>query len=140
MPYRKASIRPYRPTDESFLFSLARESFGEEAAWSDTRTLTALETDLVFVAEIEGRPAGYVALVREEDTVRIEQLLVGRPHEDEEIGRQLLEYAEGYAISAGAVRLQAVVEAENRLALDFYRRRGFVPVGDDVFELTLPQR
>src|SRR5262249_16762194 len=62
VPYRKATIRPYRPEDESVLFSLARESFGERPAWSDAQTLTALETDTVFVAELGGAAAGYVAV------------------------------------------------------------------------------
>jgi ribosomal protein S18 acetylase RimI-like enzyme len=56
------------------------------------------------------------------------------------VGRQLLEYAEGFAIAERAARLQVVVEGDNHRALDFYRGRGFVPVGDDLFELILPQR
>ncbi len=139
MPYRKATIRAYREEDESLLFSLARGVFGERSTWSDSRTLTALETDTVFVAELEGGPGGYVALEREGDAFRIEQLLVSPVHEGEGVGRQLLEYAEGYAIAEGAARLQVVVEADNRRALDFYRGRGFVPAGDDLYELTLPQ-
>ena len=55
------------------------------------------------------------------------------------MGRQLLEYAEGFAIAEGAASLQVVVEEDNRRALDFYRGRGFVPAGEDLFELILPQ-
>jgi ribosomal protein S18 acetylase RimI-like enzyme len=138
--YRKAAIRHYRPEDESLLFSLARDSFGQRSSWSDTETLVALETDTVFVAELEGTAAGYVAVEREGATMRIEQLFVSLLHEGEGVGRQLLEYAEGYAISEGAERLQVVVEQDNRPALDLYRGRGFVPAGTDLFELILPQR
>ena len=140
MPYRKATIRPYRVEDESLLFTLAREAFGTQAAWSDRETLTGLEADTVFVAELEGDQAGYVALEREGDTVRVEQLLVSPRHEHEGIGRQLVDYAEGWAISLGAVRLQVVVEPDNRRALDFYVRRSFMRSGEDVLELPLPQR
>ena len=136
--YRKATIRPNRPEDESVLFGLAQGVFGGESEWSDSRTLTALETDTVFVAEVDGEPAGYAAVEREGDAVCIEQLLVSPVHEGEGVGRQLLEYAEGWAIAGGAARLQVVVEADNRRALDFYRGRGFVPVGDVLYELTLP--
>ena len=139
MPYRKATIRPFRTDDESRLFSLARESFGAQAAWSDRTTIAGLETDTVFVADLEGDQAGYVALKREGDAVRIEQLLVSPHHEHEGIGRQLVEYAEGFAISEGAVRLQIVVEPDNRRALDFYERRSFAPIAEDVLELALPQ-
>ncbi len=140
VPYRKATIRPYRPEDESLLFSLARASFGDQPAWSDAGALTALETDTVFVAELAGEPAGYAALEQEGDTVRIAQLLVSPLHEREGIGHQLLDYVEGYAISLGAARLQAVVEEDNVRARDFYRRRGFVAVAAGLCELTLPQR
>jgi ribosomal protein S18 acetylase RimI-like enzyme len=136
--YRKATIRPYRGEDESLLFTLAREAFGEQPAWNDRATLTGLETDTVFVAELEGDQAGYVALRREGDAVRIEQLLVSPRHEHEGIGRQLVDYAEGFAISQGAVRLQIVVEPDNRRALDFYERRSFSRASGDVLELELP--
>jgi len=133
-------IRPYRADDESLLFSLAREAFGARESWSDRTALTGLETDTVFVAELEGDRAGYVALERRGDTVLIEQLLVSPRHEHEGIGRQLVDYAEGFAISEGAVRLQIVVEPDNRRALDFYARRSFIPGGAGVLELPLPQR
>ncbi len=138
MPYRKATIRPYRAEDESLLFSLAREAFGDREAWSDGVTLTCLETDTCFVAELDGDHAGYVALRREGDTLRIEQLLVSPRHEHEGVGRQLVEYVEGFAISEGAARLQVVVEADNSRALDFYGRRSFQRAGDGLLELVLP--
>ncbi len=139
MSYRKATIRPYRAEDESRLFSLAQESFGVQASWSDGRALTGLAEDTVFVADVEGEQAGYVALRREDDAVRIEQLLVSPRHEHEGIGRQLVDYAEGFAISEGVERLQIVVEPDNRRALDFYGRRSFQPAGGDLLELVLPQ-
>jgi ribosomal protein S18 acetylase RimI-like enzyme len=137
--YRKTTIRPYRDADESLLFSLARSSFGERDAWDDRRTLATLETGTVFVAELEGSAAGYVAIARRDDSVRIEQLFVSQAHEGEGVGRQLLEYAEGYAISLGARVLEVVAEEDNRRAIEFYRRRGFVSSGGDVFHLILPQ-
>lgn len=140
MPYRKATIRPYRPEDESLLFSLARAAFGDRPAWSDAGALAVLETDTVFVAEVDGDPAGYAAVEEEGDAVRVAQLLVSPLHEHEGVGRQLLDYVEGYAISRGASRLQVVVEEDNVRARDFYRRRGFVAVAAGLLELTLPQR
>jgi len=136
--YRKATIRPYQAEDESRLFSLAREAFGAQTDWSDRAALTGLEQDTVFVADLEGDQAGYVALRREGDTVRIEQLLVSPRHEHEGIGRQLVDYAEGFAISEGVLRLQIVVEPNNRRALDFYGRRSFQRAGEHLLELVLP--
>jgi ribosomal protein S18 acetylase RimI-like enzyme len=134
MTYRKADIRPFRQADEPVLFGLASLDRG-----ADERTLAVLEHETVFVAEVEGSPAGYVALEQEAALVRVDQLFVSPEHEQEGVGRQLLEFAEGYAIWCRAERLQVVVEGENRRALGFYRGRGFVPVSDELVELVLPR-
>ena len=133
MTYRKAVIRPFEPSDEPLLFGLASLDRG-----ADRRTLSVLERETVFVAEVEGIPAGYVAVERTGAAVRIDQLFVSPAHEAEGVGRQLLEYAEGYAISEGATALQVVCSSHDRRALDFYRGRGFVPAADDLLELVLP--
>ncbi len=135
MTYRKAEIRPFRPADEPLLFGLASLDRG-----ADRRTLAVLERETVFVAEFEGAPAGYVAVQRVDVAMRVDQLFVSPEHEGEGVGRQLLEYAEGYAISEGALALQVVVSGADRRALDFYRGRGFVPAGKDLLEIVLPQR
>jgi GNAT superfamily N-acetyltransferase len=135
LTYRKADIRPYQADDEAVLFGLASLDRG-----ADERTLAVLERETVFVADVEGSPAGYVALERAERAVRVDQLFVSPEHEAEGIGRQLLEFAEGFAIWEGAEMLQVVVESGNERALTFYRERGFTPVGGDLLELRLPQR
>ena len=135
MGYRKAEIRSFRPEDEPLLFGLARMERG-----ADERTLAVLEHETVFVAEVGGEAAGYVALEQHADVVRIEQVFVSDEHAGEEIEGQLLDFAEGYAIWRSARALQAVVEKENELAQRLFRGRGFVPVGEDVLELVLPQR
>jgi GNAT superfamily N-acetyltransferase len=114
MTYRKAEIRPFRPEDEPLLFGLASLDRG-----ADRRTLSVLERETVFVAELEDSPAGYVALERRGEVVCVDQLFVSPEHEAEGIGRQLLEWAEGFSIAAGAAKLQVVVEADNRRALEF---------------------
>jgi len=134
MTYRKAEIRPFRAEDEAVLFGLASLDRG-----ADRRTLAVLERETVFVAEIDGSPAGYVALARAEASVRVDQLFVSPEHEAEGVGRQLIEYAEGFAISQRARSLQVVVEPGDRQALAFYRGRGFAPAGEDILELILPQ-
>jgi GNAT superfamily N-acetyltransferase len=131
--YREADLRPLRPGDEPLLFGLARLDRG-----ADRRTLAVLEDETVFVAEVDGALAGYVALSHGAETLCIDQLFVSPEHEAEGIGRQLLEYAEGFAISEGAAALQVVVAGSDRRALDFYRSRGFVPAGEDLLEIVLP--
>jgi GNAT superfamily N-acetyltransferase len=130
----RVDIRPLRLEDEPLLFGLARLDRG-----ADRRTLDVLEGETVFVAEVGGAPAGYVAVELTEVSARVDQLFVSPEHEAEGVGKRLLEYAEGYAISQGAATLQVVVEDGNRRAHDFYRGRGFVSVGENVLELVLPQ-
>ncbi len=137
VPFRKVTMRPFRTEDEGLLFQVAKFAFAE---CDDERTLATLERDTVFVAELGGVPAGYVAIEEVDAALRIEQLCVHPAHEEEDIGRQLLEWAEGYAISAGARTLQVVVEGGNDRAASFYRGRGFVAAGPDLLELVLPQR
>jgi GNAT superfamily N-acetyltransferase len=129
------AIRPFREGDQPLLFGLASLDRG-----ADERTLGVLERETVFVAEVEGAPAGYVALERTETSMRVDQLFVSPEHEAEGVGTRLLEHAEGYAIWQGARTLQVVVERDNQRAEVFYRGRGFVPAGEDLFELVLPLR
>jgi ribosomal protein S18 acetylase RimI-like enzyme len=133
LTYRKALIRPFEPADEPLLFGLASLDRG-----ADARTLSVLEHETVFVAEIAGTPAGYVAVTVVGEAVRIDQLFVSPEHEAEGVGRQLLDHAEGFAISERAGLLQAVVSTGDRRAQAFYRGRGFVSAGDDLLELVLP--
>jgi GNAT superfamily N-acetyltransferase len=135
MTYRKAEIRPCEPADEALLFGLASLDRG-----ADRRTLAVLEEETVFVAEIEGAPAGYVAVAFVDEALRVDQLFVSPEHEAQGVGRQLLEYAEGYAISQGALVLQVVVSRGDSRAIDFYRSRGFVEVTDELLEIVLPRR
>lgn len=140
MPYRKAEIRPYRAEDEPLLFGLARMTFGERTGWDDEGTLAVLESEEVFVAEVDRGIAGYVAMRTSGDVVRVDRILVAPAHEAEGVGNQLVEWAEGLAIARGASRLQVAAETDNVRARDFYRRRGFTPVDDELLELVLPQR
>ena len=135
----EVDIEPGEDEERSELFAFAKSVFGTHGGWDDQRALDALERDTVFVARIDGSLAGYVALRPEEETFRIEQLLVVPHHEGEGVGHRLLAHAEGYAIAQGATSVQIVVESDNETALGFYRRSGFVPVGEQLYELSLPK-
>jgi ribosomal protein S18 acetylase RimI-like enzyme len=139
VPHRKAHIRPVRSEDEPLLFGIAQMTFGDEAGWNDRRTLAVLSEENVFVAEVDEKVAGFVALDPRGEAVVIDHLLVAVGHEGEGIGHQLLAWAEGWAISSGARSLQVTVEEENARALDFYRRCGFTATDRGDLELILPQ-
>jgi len=121
------------------LFGLAKSVFAGAPGWSDARVLEALARDLLFLAEEEGEPAGYVALRHEPDgAFVVEQLFVVPGHERRGVGHRLLDYVEGYAIAERAPALRIVVEQDNVPARDFYQRAGFVPVDTEIFERSLP--
>jgi ribosomal protein S18 acetylase RimI-like enzyme len=121
------------------LFGLAKSVFAAAPGWDDERVLEALARDLLFLAKEADEPAGYVALRHEPDGAYvIEQLFVVPGHERRGVGHRLLDYAEGYAIAERAPALRIVVEQDNARARDFYRRAGFVPVGTEIFERSLP--
>jgi ribosomal protein S18 acetylase RimI-like enzyme len=133
-------IAPSAGDDLGWLFGLAKDVFGDLPGWSDARVVDVLGSDAVFVAREEGLLAGYVALSPVTDRhIVVDQLVVAPGHERRGVGRSLLNCAEGYAIANQAITLRIVVEAGNAVARDFYRRRGFVPLEDEVFELVLPQ-
>ncbi len=133
-------IAPRTDADVPLLFALAKDAFAGLPGWSDEQVLEVLNRDVMFVAHELGQPAGYVALGRAEGgAIVVEQLFVAPGHERRGIGHRLLAYAEGYAIAAGALSLQIVVEENNQPARSFYRRSGFVPKQPELFELVLPR-
>jgi GNAT superfamily N-acetyltransferase len=141
VPYRKAAIRPYKPEDSPVLCGRARMSLGSSSRWRDERTLDVLEGDTVFVAEVDGAPAGFVAVDEGAETLRIDELFVVPEHEDESVEWQLLEYAEGYAIANDSARIEAVVDGDEETTLAPFRRYGFAPSSNvGRLELTLPQQ
>lgn len=132
-------IEPRSEREVAELFAVARSVFADNAGWIDERVFDVMFADTVFVARERGTLAGYVALHRDvDDAVCIDQLLVTPGHHKRGVGKRLLAYAEGYAISQGARTLRIVVEEENRPARGFYQRAGFVPVARELVELTLP--
>lgn len=132
-------IAPAASSDLPRLFGLAQSAFGDRPGWSDERVIGVLASAVVFVARAGPRSVGYIALRRDSDSaIVVEQVLVALGHERQGIGRSLLTYAEGFAISEHAPVLRMIVEESNLSARAFYRRKGFVPVGREEFELVLP--
>jgi ribosomal protein S18 acetylase RimI-like enzyme len=140
MPASGVDIAPVPEPELRQLFALAKRVFSDAPGWSDERVLETLKRDVVFIARELRVPAGYVALRPEgRATIVVEQMLVAPGHERRGIGHRLLEHAEDYAIAKQARKLRIVVESDNWPAQRFYRRSGFVPVAEELFELGLPR-
>lgn len=140
MAASEVDIAPVPEPELRQLFALAKSVFSGAPGWNDEQVLETLKRDVVFIARELRVPAGYVALRPEgQATIVVEQVLVAPGHERRGIGHRLLEHAEAYAIARHARRLRIVVESDNWPAQRFYRRSGFVPVAEELFELGLPR-
>lgn len=84
-----------------------------------------LAENLVF--EEEGKIMGFISLVGE----RVCALFVAPEKQNQGIGRTLLEYAKALK---GSLSLK--VYKENKNALAFYEKRGFVVKGEEIDEYT----
>ena len=140
MTASEVDIVPSTEPDLRQLFALAKSTFAGAPGWDDERVLETLLRDVVFVAQ---RGAEACRLRRppargsDDDRRRAGPGRAG--HERRGVGHRLLDHAEGYAIAQHAHRLRIVVESDNWPAQRFYRRSGFVPVAEELFELALPR-
>jgi RimJ/RimL family protein N-acetyltransferase len=127
-------IRPARPDDAAALRALDR------AVWSLSVTPGPLsdasfDTEGVLVAEVDGEPAGYVALGRatrlesNRHVLYVRGLNVAPDHQRHGIGRALLGAAVEAAREQGARRLTLRVLSTNPQARALYESFGFVVEG-----------
>lgn len=140
-------LRPARPSDTDFLTSLSPRLSGVPGpAWHDlpamegfqerymaaTFSPAALEGTATLVAETaDGRRLGYIHMrpgkdgVTDEPCGYVSLLALAAEAEGTGVGRQLMAAAETWARERGWRFLSLDVFADNRRAIDFYRRRGF---------------
>lgn len=118
-------VREGRGDDEPALRRLVAETIGEPAA-----ELEPLDPrppgDVVFVAEVAGHPAGYAAARVDGTVLVVDRVMVAPADRGRHVGHCLLDWLEGYGVSRGLERVRIAVEPENRPALGFYNRRGYV--------------
>lgn len=116
--------------------SLAREVLEQWSVEAIAATLGRPATRAV-VAEANGHLVGFALLdtgcaseaVAAERPWKLDRLYVQRPFAARGIGTLLLKRAEAVAVAAGADVLWLTTWVHNRIARDFYARRGYVDVG-----------
>ena len=122
-------VRPARPGETPRLTQLAeaalRDVTAAGAAMSDSIG-EELGADAIFVAECEGRTAGYAAVAERGDTLIVDQLVVAATDRGRHVGHALLDWAEGYGVSRGLRRIQVGLDGADLRARDFYARRGYL--------------
>src|SRR6185312_16032238 len=122
------NIRPVRDGDFADLARLHAESFAE--AW-DERALKDLIASgaTAYVAEREGRIAGFVLFRTASDEAEILTIAVAPDARRNGVGRALITGAARAATQVGATRLFLEVGANNAAARALYARLGFAPAG-----------
>jgi GNAT superfamily N-acetyltransferase len=118
-------VRPYRESDAAALHRLA----GETSTAADVVPSTP-DRDVVFVAEVEGHPAGYMAVREDGGALVVDQMVVAPADQGRHVGHRLLDWAEGYGSSKGLQCVCIPAAGSDRRAIDFYGRRGYVRAGD----------
>jgi GNAT superfamily N-acetyltransferase len=117
-------VRPYRDADSAALHRLA----GETSIVAGV-VPSAPAGDVVFVAEVEGHPAGYMAVREEGRALVLAQMVVAPADQGRHVGHRLLDWAEGYGSSRGMDCVRVPAAGSDRRAREFYVRRGYVESG-----------
>ncbi len=117
-------VRPVCDDDEPALRRLAGETtiVAEAAPPEPSR-------DVVFVAEVEGHHAGYLAVREEGRVLVIDQIVVAPADQGRHVGHRLLDWAEGYGTSRGLERVRVPAAGADWRAQEFYRSRGYAAAG-----------
>jgi N-acetylglutamate synthase-like GNAT family acetyltransferase len=91
------------------------------------RVAEQLDGDRVFVAEAEGRRAGYAAVSERGEVLVLDQLVIASTDQGRHVGHTLLDWIEGYGVSRGLRAVRVPTSGADSRALDFYARRGYLP-------------
>ncbi len=103
----------------------------DDAAWWPRRAL--------FVADVEGRVAGFIAVAVVMDGAELESIVVGAKHRRRGVGMALSLAMRGWAKEQGAERVQLEVRVKNEAARALYKRLGFAQNGRRANYYSNPQ-
>lgn len=120
-------IRERRPADDRTLGRLVAEAVPELAA--DELLAAERPGDVVFVAELGGHPAGFLAVRVDGDSLLLDRLVVAPADQGRHVGHALLDWAEGYSASRSLRRVAVPAEGADDRARAFYRSRGYALEG-----------
>lgn len=123
-------IRERRPDDDPALGRLVAEAVPELAAAGQRLATPEQANDVVFVAERNGHPAGFLALRRAGDALLVDRLVVPPADQGQHVGHALLNWAEGYTASRRLRCVAVPARGVDERAAGFYRSRGYTPQGE----------
>jgi ribosomal protein S18 acetylase RimI-like enzyme len=135
---RKITRRSWISTYSSFIPERDLKSYFD-IHYAEASFLSMLDDPFTqgFIAEVDDHIAGYVRLFfnRDENRLYVPSLYLLPEFQGQDIGKRLLDAAEGYAIEKGVHELWIGVMIKNRQALVFYRKVGFQFVQEEPFTM-----
>ena len=114
-------------------YKMLREPWGLNFSEKD---LQQEKDDIFIVYREEGRIIGCCILTRiSDDTVKLRQMAVDYPWQGKNVGKNILLFAEQYAVEHGytTIKLNA-----RKTALLFYAKCGYTVVGEEFMEIGIP--
>lgn len=131
---RDIRLRALREAPGAFASTFESESRRTDPEWEEAvRRWSSGDSSVTFVAEVEGRWVGIVAVRRQRASPRVAELLsmwVDPAIRRAGAGRQLVDEAVGWARRAGAEVVELWVASGNEAAAAFYALAGFAATGD----------
>ncbi|WP_322937008.1 ribosomal protein S18-alanine N-acetyltransferase [Nocardioides bizhenqiangii] len=125
------SVRPAEPEDVDAIADLELLAFPLDP-WSPTLigegVAGRVPTTSYFVAEQDGRFAGYAAVSVVQDVAELQRIATAPRERRTGVAVALLAGVDGHAAAGGAERLLLEVRDDNVGALALYRREGFAEI------------
>jgi amino-acid N-acetyltransferase len=131
------SVRPARKKDVRAILMLTRQAVESEELVRRSRATIEKSIDDYFIFEIDGNPVACVALhvSGDQQTGELASLFVSPAHENQGIGRKLMQFVEDRARAIGLTRLLAL---STQAFTYFQSKGGFVEGTPD--DLPPPRR
>ncbi|HET7429069.1 MAG TPA: GNAT family N-acetyltransferase [Gaiellales bacterium] len=131
------TIRDGRPEEVHHLAVVAQSAVpGDVVAAGGALDPGRLEgeigSDRLFVAECEGRVAGYAAVGEDGDALVLDQLVVAASDQGRGVGNALLDWVEGYGVSRSLRCVRVPAAGADARAREFYQRRGYLEAGSAI--------
>lgn len=132
------SLRPATGADSELVYAIKKAAFRQYVEkqygrWDEAEQwdyhVTRFAAQDFKVIEVGEEPVGFIAVVQNPDCIKVNQLMLRPEQQGKGIGEHCLGLVKEQALTLGLpIRLQ--VMKVNPRALRFYRRVGFVVVGE----------
>jgi ribosomal-protein-alanine N-acetyltransferase len=128
------SLRLARPAEAGAIATLSRDviEYGLQWRWTPERVAASMRAPNVnvLVASVRDNIAGFAIMRYGDDDAHLDLLAVTPLYRRLGIGRQLMEWLEKCAVTAGTFNVTLEVRAANEGAQLFYERMGYRPLAN----------